>query len=287
MLRVCRRLLSQNSKIGDVMETSKVTSASVSVKQSQNTLSTELSPNLDPLLRYIPTDPSAFLVEDHRLESAERVSQRISSIFPWIIFGLFAVSPYFVMKYNLEKLGATRDSPAEAPLHKVRRNPFMKITFADLTEILERRKPTLVVIYSSGFHSQVLLLLFRELDDLFSKHGIDYSICVFDHSTADETFKSSYPVAPYCQLVLPGNKVVDYSGLWNASNLVRFILPPSLISDEMKADIVEIESNLELFRDCLFGARFVAGNKAWTSDRSISSESLDSALAECRTLRRA
>jgi hypothetical protein len=189
------------------------------------------------------------------------------------------------MKYNLEKLGATRDSPAQAPLHQVRRNPFKKITYADMPEILERRKPTLVGIYSSGFHSQVLLVLFRELDNLFSKHGIDCSICVFDHTTADETFKSSYPVAPYCQLVSPGNKVVDYSGLWNASNLVRFILPPSLISDKMQQDIVELESKLELFRDCLFGARFVSGNKAWTSDRSISSESLDSALAECRTLR--
>jgi hypothetical protein len=254
----------------------------ISLNDSTNQLSTEVSDGtIDPLSRYLPTDPTAFLVEDHRLGSAEKVTQTVSSITPWLIFGAFACAPFFVMKYNLDSM---RNQPRVVlPVTKPKtRYQFKQVVFSDMPDILERRFPTFVGGVSNDYHSQILVVLIKELDTLLEKYNIDCSVCILDHRTAPDTFKQEYPLASFGQLVKPGNQLVDFSGAWNLTDLVKFIVPPSNITDEMIIDIKEREEKLIEFKQCMFRDRFVKMRRDWSISNSLACDSVDTALNKCR-----
>jgi len=247
-------------------------------------LSTRIIGEGDPISRYIPTDTKAFLVEDHRLTTREKVSQKVSSVFPWILLSVFATAPFFVMKYNLEKLESI-SKPAESPVvTRISRPHFRRILFADIPDILQRRVPSLVTMLDESFHSQVLVLLFLELDSLFEKYKIDTAVCALPYSSVTPEFRAQYPTAPQCQLVKPADgTVIDFQDSWNARNVVEFVIPRTQITDPMAADIAEIESKVQQFRKCLFLKRFIE-KKPWTVSDSLDSDSVDSALVRCASL---
>jgi hypothetical protein len=240
----------------------------------------------DSLLRYIPTDSQAFLVENHRLTPAENATQKVTAFLPWILFGLCAVSPFAVMKYNLEKMEVSTTSADKVTTSKPARHPFRAISFQDIQDILQRRTMTLLNIYDDSFHSQVLVLAFREIDRLFLRHGIEVGVCVLPFSSSSDSFKSKYPTGPLCQLLNPSNgTVVDFAQGWSTKNLVEFVLPPSRITACMETEIDSVEAKLGEFRKCLFAKRFLdKKHTSWTVQDSVESESVDVAIARCRAL---
>ena len=102
MLRLASRLRCSQDKLKFALN---ITTSDIRKSIRDNSeLSTEtLDLKMNPISRYVPTDPSAFLVEDHRLNDGEKITQTVSSISPWVIFALFACAPFVVMKYNLER----------------------------------------------------------------------------------------------------------------------------------------------------------------------------------------
>ena len=240
--------------------------------------------SMDPLMRYLPSESQAFLVEDHRLTGSERASQKVSAVFPWMMLMIFAAAPFVIMKYNLNKLGHHVTEKVDDK--KTFRHPFKAITFNELQDILQRRSMTLCNFYDNSFHSQILVLVFREIDNLFSKHGVDVGICAIPIESASEDFKTQHETVPVCQLVRPTDgTVVDFTDSWSTRSLVEFVLPPSRISPGMKKDIEEVESKLAEFRKCLFAKRFLdKKHSQWSVSDSVNSDSVDVALARCRAI---
>ena len=142
-----------------------------------------------------------------------------------------------------------------------------------MPEIIERRYPTLVGIYSNNYHSVTIPILFKELDGLFDKFKITTSVVVFDANTSDESFKSKYlpSLAPYCQLVLPGNKLVDYSNRWTVAEIVSFVVPESQQTKCLKDEIALVQEKMNKIQKCMFKSKFVDASK----------DSLDVILAKC------
>ncbi len=240
----------------------------------------------DSLLRYLPTDSQAFLVEDHRLTASEKTSQKVSAVIPWILFSVLAVSPFAVMKYNLEKMEVAHQSAEKVSAPVSVRHAFRAISFHDIPDLLQRRVMTLLNIYDESFHSQILILAFREIDRLFSRHGIDVGVCVVPYSSSSESFRLKYPTGPICQIIKPADgAVVDFADGWSTRNLVEFVLPPSRISTDMGKDIDEIEAKLGEFRRCLFTKRFLdKKHSAWTVKDSVEADSIDLAIVRCHAL---
>ncbi len=246
-----------------------------------------VSVELDPLQRYVPTDDKAFLVEDFRLTKTERVSQTVSSVIPWILLVTLGVTPFLAMKYNLERM-ASKDSSISGRVLETKsaRLPFRVMTFSSVVDILQRRLPTLVSFFDESFHSHVLSLLFREVDRLLSEHSIDVSLCAVPYSSVSQDFRAKYPSAPVVHLASPSDGTLfDFEGPWSAEGLVEFILPPSQISNAMRADIKTIEEKVVDFKKCLFAKRFIKKkHDAWTLEDSLNTDSLDLALVKCRAL---
>jgi hypothetical protein len=239
---------------------------------------------IDPLARYIPADAKAFLVEDFRLNDSERVSQRISTLAPWFIFLGFVVSPFIVMKYNLDRLGSKKDVDSGKQIRAHARYPFKRINYKSVPEILERRFPTFLLAASDNFQSQVIGLFVRELDSLLASHGVDISVCVMDFDSADAIFKSKYHAAPLGQLIIPGGDMVEFPGPWSLRDAIDFLLPSDRVTEAMVSDIRESESKLLRFRKCLFRRRFVKLDRTWSLSDSISENtSLDSSLNRCES----
>lgn len=215
---------------------------------------------LTPIGRYVPTDPSAFLVEGHRLTGSENIVQGISSVLPWIALLFLGVSPFLFMQYNLEKMKSksTHDEISK-PLPVVR-GEFRQIEFSDMPEILERRTPTLIVIYSDNYHSMVYLPMLRDLSEY-------HSICVLPATSCSKDFISNYKSLPHAHLVLPGNRLIEFEGPWDR-------LPEFILVNHMGD-----ESRQEEFENCVFKRRFVLKN--WTISDSVNSSSLDDALVRC------
>lgn len=258
--------------------TAKQSHVTSSAKAAADLSSETKSPPEDSISRYIPTETRAFLVEDHRLNSTERTSQKVASIIPWALFGFLVVSPFFVMRYNLEKLSiASANTPVEMQTkHNLTRPAFRKVSFSEMPEILARRFPSFVFGYDSSFHSQVLYALMRDLDGILSAHGVEISVCAMDLATADSKFRSQYPVGPIGQLVVPKDgSVVDFSGAWSARSVVEFLIPSSRISSAMNNDLVRLETRMDGIKRCLFRERFV------DKDRGSIPVDLDSILARC------
>ena len=270
-----------------VIESHGSTNAAVQKAFASDEVSREhINSNLDSISRYLPTDPTAFLVEEHRLNPTEKLSQRVTSVTPWLLFGAFACSPFFVMKYNLDKLSASSDGadPEDALRKKsIGRIPFRHCTYADMPEILERRYSTFVGIYSDNFQSHMAVLVYKELDRLLAKYMIACSVCVFDLDTADSAFRQQYPLAPVGQLVQPGNELTDYTGLWNLRGMIEFIARPSQITDGLLRDIAESDAKLNRVQGCLFRRRFAEQDKSRTVADSLNSASLDSILDRCES----
>ena len=238
----------------------------------------------DPLARYIPADAKAFLVEDFRLNQSERVSQRISTLAPWVIFLGFVVSPFLVMKYNLDRLGSNKDVDSGRQIRVHSRYPFKRINYKSVPGILERRFPTFLLGVSDNFHSQIIGLFVRELDSLLASHGIDISVCVMDLDSADPSFKSKHHTAPFGQLIIPGGDVVEFPGPWSLRDAFEFLLPSHRVTESMVSDIRESEAKLLRFRKCLFHRRFVKLDRTWSiSDSILENTSLDSALNRCES----
>ena len=258
----------------------------VSNRAAENSsVSTDVQqPSLQPLSRYIPSESLGFLVEDHRLTGTERTTQRISSITPWILLGAFTMAPFFMMKYNLDKMADAREIQSEsAPQVIAPRHSFRKIDFADVRTLVERRTPTFVIFYDRSFHSQVLLLLVREMDNLFSQHKVDVNVSVVPYASSPARFTEQYPTAPIGQFIVPKNgAVVDFPGPWNLRSLVEFIIPPSRITGDMAQEIDELEGKLKEYKDCLFHRAFV--DKKWNFQDSLEDASVEDALVRCRAV---
>ena len=241
------------------------------------------------IARYLPSEQMAFLVEDRRLTGSERVSQKVSSVLPWILLGIFASSPFFVMKYNLERISSDREVVnQEATSSKQMKRPIVtRLQFNDIPDILQRRTPSVIYMYDESFHSRVLLLLFRELDRLLSQHNIDIGICVIPHSSSTPAFRKSYPVGSICQYVDPanGSSVVDFEGPWNARDLLEFMIPPSQITPAMNVALNRIESKLGEFRQCLFRRKFINKDIQWLTEHSLDAVSVEDALVRCETMK--
>jgi hypothetical protein len=239
--------------------------------------------DMERLARYIPTDPKSFLVEEHRLSSSENVTQKVSSILPWVMFGVFAVTPFLVMKYNLTKLSAAKDSAPSAPTEFVPREKFRHISFRDMPEVIDRRKPTLVGMFSDTYHSSVVMVIFREIDRLLDEFKIDTSVAVFDLATVDShVFTEQYlpSLGPYCQLVTPGNKLFAYSGPFTVEGILGFILGDAKVSPALRVAARESDVRMRNFQKCVFAHRFVHGN-TWSVHDTLLVNSLEEAIARC------
>ena len=219
--------------------------------------SAQIRPALTPLSRYIPEGNKSFLVEDHRLSPSERTTQRVSSIIPWIVFGGFAITPFLVMKYNLQKLSTNQSASARvdsvAPVPA--RHRFGVFARQDIPELLARRTPTLVCHVSENYHSRVMSKLFEEIDSLFDKFGIKINVALIRCTSLDDESP-----APYCEYFVPekgDSNVYHYEGQWNVESLVRFVVPEPKISEAMRESIREIEQEVSRFHTQLFKARFI------------------------------
>lgn len=238
--------------------------------------------------RYLPSEQMAFLVEDRRLTGSERVSQKVSSFLPWFLLGAFAISPFFVMKYNLQRLSSDHESAkAVAPANYAKRSPITHARFSDIPDLIQRRIPSIIYMYDDSFHSRVMLLLFRELDHLLDKHNIAIGISLIPHSSATHAFRQAYPVGPMCQFLHPGNgsSVVDFEGPWNARNLLEFVISPSQITPSMLLALESIESKLGQLRRCLFRRRFIEKDIRWLTEDSLEAASVEDALVRCETMK--
>jgi hypothetical protein len=262
----------------------KVTGVQTGAKLDSSVSTDVQQPSLQPLSRYIPSESLGFLVEDHRLTGTERTAQRVSSVTPWILLGAFALAPYFMMKYNLDKMADAKENQSESgPQGIAPRHSFRKLDFADVRTLLERRTPTLVTFYDRSFHAQVLLLLVREIDNLFARHHVDVNVSVVPYASSPAHFTENYPTAPICQFIVPKNgSVVDFPGPWNVRSLVEFAIPPSRISGDMAKEIEQSENKLKEYRDCLFKSAFV--DKKWNFQDSLEDTSVEEALVRCRAV---
>jgi len=225
--------------------------------------------NMDRVLpasisRYVPSDTSSFLVEEHRLTEAEKITQQVSSVTPWLLFGVFAASPFFVMKYHLDRLSTSSDpslTKSTTESHKPTRYAFKRVKYEDMPEIIERRTPTLVGIVSNNYHSVVVSKMFEEIDSIFEQHGININVILLDATTADGKFQSTYKpsLAPYCQLITPtatlDRSVVEYEGTWTIDSIMQFVLPGK--KDDMHDEIVTRSEKMAQWHDELFRNRFV------------------------------
>jgi len=240
---------------------------------------------LPPLSRYLPSDAKAFLVEKNRLDPAERISQGISTAIPWMIFIAFACSPFFVMKYNLDRLESKTVNESEPQLVRSLRTPFRRVSYASIPEIIERRHPTLIFVLSGDFFSVIVGLFAKELDRILDNHGISTSVCVLDYDSADSGFRSRNPIAPLAHLISPGEKLVEFPGPWNLRAVLDFLVPPSRVSESMVSEVLEAERKLARLRECLFRKRFVEKDQSWTLEASLSENSIESAIVRCETTR--
>ncbi len=286
------RLKSRLKLLRCVTEPRSVVPVKPALAGDKNTQSTTRSDGLvvpelrmDRLARYIPTDSSSFMVEDHRLTESERATQTLSTYLPWVIFGVFATVPFLVMKYNLEKLSKASHSPSDQPMKAGfrQRAPFRVIQFRDMPEVIERRKPTLVGMFSDNYHSSILLNVFREVDKLFEHYNVETGVVVYDVASADNPdFTSKYPgsLGPYCQLVMPGDRLVDYEGPFTVESLLEFLVGHDKISPDMRESSRASDSRLRLLQQCVFRRRFIDGKK-WTVEDVLSVDSLEAALVRC------
>ena len=277
MLRIANRLKCQVQ----LRRASESTMSGVQrMYEAGNQISSKVAnPRLDSLSRYIPTEARGFLVEDHRLTTSEKASQRVSSVIPWIVLGVLTVSPFLVMQYNLQRLSSTPVNAVsgEETKNKVPRYAFRRMGFADVPELLSRRFQTFVFAFDDSFHSQVLFFLIKELDQILSSHGIDISVCAVDLGTADSKFRSRYPHGPVGHLIEPKDQsLMDFVGRWSARSVVEFLLPESKITPEMQSDLIRLEERTGDFRRCLFRERFI--NQKGSSSSSID---IDTAIARC------
>jgi hypothetical protein len=205
------------------------------------------------------------LVEEHRLTEGEKLAQKVSSFTPWMLFAVFATTPFVVMKYHLDRLSNTGGiDPITPTEHKVNRFALKKIRYDDMPEIIERRTPTLVGIASSNYHSNVICKLFEEIDGLFEKYGINVNVVLLDAETGDEQFRAKYDpsLAPYCQLISPtrsGEKsVVDYDGIWNIDGIVRFVLSEKQVTPLMVHEMMDRSRSVDDFHRHMFRSKFVS-----------------------------
>ena len=247
-----------------------------SMKMSEDAIKTEVKPGIEsavrevlklaPINRYIPTDSSAFLVERHRLTGTENIVQGLSSVLPWVILLVLGVSPLVFMQYNISKMSSLPKLPENAKPALIS-GEFKHILFSDMPEILERRSPTLVIIYSDNFQSKVLLPLFRDLSKKFN-------ICIMPSSSASREFLKKYPteLCPFGHLILPDSKLVEYKGPWNAASFFQFL--------SLKEDSI-LDEKLPKFQKCVFKRIFADKAVSWGLDDTLKYDSLDDALTGC------
>lgn len=237
------------------------------------------SHHLKDLRRYLPGDAKALLVEEIRLDPSEKVSQRVSSTAPWLLFLFCAGSPFLLMKYNLERLNSKPQTPSQ--VCQSPRYPLKKIQYSSVPEILERRNPTFIFCVANDFHSQLLGMFAKELDRILGANGMLTSVCFLDYDSTDDKFKSKFPLPAFGHLISPGYEVRDFPGPWRLKEVLSFLVPTGSITDSMVSDVTESESKLMRFRECLFKRRFAQIDKSWTFEGIMDQPSLDSAIDKC------
>ena len=225
-----------------------------------NTVGSLRSPELSPLSRYVPSANKSFLVEEHRLTDSEKVTQKVSSILPWMFLGLFAVSPFLMMKYNLGRFSSHQKDAVTVDNTRtiISRHTFGVYTTADIPELLARRTPTLICFVSENYHSRVVAKLFEEIDAIFNHFGVKVNVALVRMTSIDDP--NMVAVAPHCQLLVPkggDGEVYSFSGLWNLEQIIRFVLPDTKISSPMAQSIHAAHERLARTQKTMFKTHFV------------------------------
>lgn len=250
-----RKLTTTVSKALDVPLQTNIT------ENSHSALSVASDPASTPISRYIPSSGKSFLVEEHRLTDSEKTTQKVSAVIPWLVFGAFAITPFFVMKYNLQRLSGEASVPTgpskNIPMNSARYK-FGVYTQHEVPELLARRSPTLVCLVSGNYHSQVMSKLFEEIDRFFEAFGIKINVALVHlDDTADPKFRQ---LAPHCQFFTTqkgDSSIYSYEGPWNVDNIIRFVLPESKITQPMFRSIKESEDRITQIQQTLFKRQFI------------------------------
>jgi hypothetical protein len=218
------------------------------------------TPEFSPISRYVPSASKSFLVEEHRLTDGEKVTQSISSVLPWLIFGSLAICPFLVMKYNLSRIsdvGRPSNLPENSSIATAR-HKFATFTSADIPELVARRTPTLICLISENYHSRVMCNLFEEMDTIFDKFGIKVNVALVQMSAGDDS--KMVALAPHCQLIVPkagDGMIYPFSGRWNLEEIIRFVLPEKKVSAQMRQAIQEAHERLWHIHKSMFKKSFV------------------------------
>jgi len=260
MLRIRHKACCVHTQTLSIKPLTKKAHRSESLSRVHSELDVVKKPEFSPLSRYVPSASKSFLVEEHRLTDGEKVTQRISSVLPWLIFGSLAITPFLVMKYNLSRIsdvGRPSNLPENSSIATAR-HKFATFTTADIPELLARRTPTLICLISENYHSRVMSNLFEELDTIFDNFGIKVNVSLVRMSSDDDP--KMVALAPHCQLIVPkaGDGVIyPFSGPWNLEEIIRFVLPEAKITAQMRQSIQEAHERLSHIQKSMFKKCFV------------------------------
>ena len=262
MLRISRTYQSNVRRLtSTVSRAMDVTPQVKTGNQNQRDNSVSVNPALTPISRYIPSSGISFLVEEYRLTESEKTTQRVSAILPWLLFCAFAVTPFFVMKYNLQKLYAGTSVSTELSKNvgmKSVRYKFGLFSNKDIPELLSRRSPTLVCLVSENYHSQIMSRLFEEIDGLFEAFGIKINVALVE--LGDDADINLRKLAPHCQFFTSKQgdaNIYSYEGPWSVSNIIRFVIPEKEITQPMRHSIIDCEDRIASINRDLFRRQFI------------------------------
>jgi len=248
---------------------------SLLARKTRHDLQEQVGPAVE---RYLPAeDPQALLLPPSRLTPAERVWQRVFVALPWAVFACMLATPLFLLRANLPFLQRRAEDEREAAAERSGAvtsadvlPEFNVVAFAGMPDILERRVPTLVLLFDPAtLASKIWVPAFRDLATALRESGVAVCVSALDLSASPrppDTFLTEYPAAlsPHLQLVLPRASdgeagVLDYTGPWTVDALTqaaRKLAGPR--APELAEGTVEhMEVDVHQLRDSLFEFQFV------------------------------
>ncbi|CBZ51042.1 conserved hypothetical protein [Neospora caninum Liverpool] len=226
-----------------------------------------------PVDRYgPPRDPSALLLEPHKLTKEERLFQILFVTLPWVFFLFLLSAPVLLAKYHVAKLNdraAFSWDVAQELIQESDADGFRLCTFRDLREVVEQPLHAfLCYLHPDTLASQIVAPLLRDLATLFQRLGVRAQVALVDLSdpAMPPRMHREFPpaLAPHGQLLLPfafgGQQpaVLDFAAkTWNASDIVRAVAEEVPSARAALAPAAELDDVSEQLSDCLFSLAFV------------------------------